>query len=468
MNGKKGETMKKMRLATLGAVLGLAGVAVAQTQDLAFVTCPGANIQRTMRLLEESTVLNRNTVRVLFYGQSITCQAWWKMIAEDLRTRYPNADLRIENRAIGGFGASQLVKIAEYDLYPAYPDLLIFHDYGCTSDGAYEAMIRRTRERTTSEILLLTHHDIGNERNYEESKLIRELAVKYHCGLVDMERHWQALLKRENLEPKALLSSGPHLNDKGNVYYAEFVKSFLRRATEAGEGAGEGAVQEIVLRGNKEIKPQPDGTLEIPFTSNRVDAIPIAYSYVLNADPVADVWIDGRKPSAFPEAYACTRPSAAPFVWWPAFKILSRKADPVAEEWTLRVLENTPDGERFRFRVEGSVTGDDGEGTNVETFVSKSSRVVIAGGREWTVSGALAYKKKEMPANYQVGWRVVPHFRDALAFPDSLFDGTDNAVTLIEGISNGPHVLRLVPRPGTALKLQSLRIYRPPLNASEG
>lgn len=197
MNGKKGETMKKMRLATLGAVLGLAGVAVAQTQDLAFVTCPGANIQRTMRLLEESTVLNRNTVRVLFYGQSITCQAWWKMIAEDLRTRYPNADLRIENRAIGGFGASQLVKIAEYDLYPAYPDLLIFHDYGCTSDGAYEAMIRRTRERTTSEILLLTHHDIGNERNYEESKLIRELAVKYHCGLVDMERHWQALLKRD-------------------------------------------------------------------------------------------------------------------------------------------------------------------------------------------------------------------------------------------------------------------------------
>lgn len=36
----------------------------------------GRNIQRTMRLLAESTPEHRNTVRVLFYGQSITDQAW--------------------------------------------------------------------------------------------------------------------------------------------------------------------------------------------------------------------------------------------------------------------------------------------------------------------------------------------------------------------------------------------------------
>jgi hypothetical protein len=38
----------------------------------------GRNVQRTMRLLATSTPERRNTVRVLFYGQSITEQGWWK------------------------------------------------------------------------------------------------------------------------------------------------------------------------------------------------------------------------------------------------------------------------------------------------------------------------------------------------------------------------------------------------------
>ncbi len=459
--------MGKKIVAALFAAVGVAACAVAQTQDLAAVTLPGANIQRTMRLLEESAPLKRNTVRVLFYGQSITCQDWWKEIAQELLTRYPHADLRIENRAIGGFGASELVKIAEHDLYPFYPDLLIFHDYGCSDNGAYEAMIRRTRERTTSEILLITHHDIGNEKNYEESKRIREIAVKYNCGLIDMERHWQALLKKEKLTYKDLLSSGPHLNATGNVHYAGFVRDFLKRNPKAREGVGEEAVQETAVYRNHRLKPLADGSIEIPFTGNRVDALPFEYDYRINGDAVADILIDGLKPSSFPEAYAVTRPGAAPYVWWPAFKVLRRNAAPVAETWELTVLENSPDGKRLRFRVAGSVTGEDGEGTSGETFVSKSGRVVIGGGKEWTVAGALSYRKKEMPAGYRVSWSVVPRFRDVLAYPDSQMDGTDNAVTLVEGIANGPHVLRIVPRPGHALlKLRAIRVYRPPQEES--
>ena len=447
------------------AVLGAMDSVVAQTQDVAAVTRPGANIQRAMRLLEESTPLKRNTVRVLFYGQSITCQEWWKAVAAELKTRYPHANLLIENRAIGGFSAQALVEVAEYDLYPNYPDLLIFHDYGCCGDGKYEAMIRRTRERTTAEILLITHHDIGRESDYEESRRIREIAVRQHCGLVDMERLWQELLKREKLEPKALLSRGPHLNEKGNGFYADFVKAFLRRDPAVANEARQGVVTDISLRGDAVVKRLPDGALEIPFTGNRIDALPGAYDYTVTDEPVADVWVDGRRPSDFPEAYACTRPSAAPFVWWPAFRVLRHNAPLVAEDWTLSVLESQPDGKKLRFRVTGSLTGEDGEGTSEATFVSKSGRVVIEGGQAWTVAGALAYRKKEMPAGFKVAWRVVPHFRDVIAFPDSKFDDTDNAVTLIEGISNGPHVLRLVPRPGVSLKLRGLRVYRPPLTA---
>src|SRR5689334_15607121 len=68
----------------------------------------GAQIQRTMSLLAGSSPAKRNRVRILFYGQSITEQNWSKLVAEDLRRRFPHADLEIENKAIGGF-ASQLL-----------------------------------------------------------------------------------------------------------------------------------------------------------------------------------------------------------------------------------------------------------------------------------------------------------------------------------------------------------------------
>jgi hypothetical protein len=126
----------------------------------------GGSLQRSMSLMATSTPQERHTVRVLFYGQSITEQAWWKMVADDLRRRFPDAHLVIENRAIGGHAAQLLVKTAEADLYPFQPDLLIFHVYG--SHIEYENIIRRVRERTTADILMTTDHitkdDQGNRR----------------------------------------------------------------------------------------------------------------------------------------------------------------------------------------------------------------------------------------------------------------------------------------------------------------
>lgn len=77
----------------------------------------GLGIQRTMALLATSTPQHRNTVKVLFYGQSITEGPWWKEVADDLHRRFPNANLQIENRALGGFSSQLLVRTAESDLY---------------------------------------------------------------------------------------------------------------------------------------------------------------------------------------------------------------------------------------------------------------------------------------------------------------------------------------------------------------
>jgi len=164
-----------------------------------------------MRLLAESTPEHRNSVRVLFYGQSITEQGWWKLVADDLRARFPNANLIIENRALGGFASQMLVKTAETDLYPFQPDLLIFHVYG--AHDKYEDIIRRTRERTCAEILQQNDHVTKPEHLTEETdpakvpiqsgqwyafmnhNWLPSLARKYGTELCDQRALWKAYLR---------------------------------------------------------------------------------------------------------------------------------------------------------------------------------------------------------------------------------------------------------------------------------
>jgi len=117
--------------------------------------------------MAESTPEHRNTVRVLFYGQSITEQSWSKARCRGLAQTLPNANLLIENRALGGFASQLLFRTAETDLYPFYPDLLIFHVYGAHDNT--KDIIRRTRERTTADVLMMTDHITKDEQLTEET-----------------------------------------------------------------------------------------------------------------------------------------------------------------------------------------------------------------------------------------------------------------------------------------------------------
>lgn len=105
-------------------------------------------IQRTMKALAESTVENPAQVRVLFYGQSIVAQEWTKKVQKYLTEKYPTVQFTFQNNAIGGYTSERLVRTAESDLYPWYPDLLFFHVYGSTEK--YEEIVRNVREKTTA------------------------------------------------------------------------------------------------------------------------------------------------------------------------------------------------------------------------------------------------------------------------------------------------------------------------------
>ena len=264
-----------------------------------------------MTLLATSTQERRNTVRILFYGQSITEQEWWKHVVDDLRSRFPSANLIIENRAIGGFASQLLIKPAEHDVYPFYPDLMILHVYG--SNGEYEQLIRNTRSRTTAEVLMLTDHltqwppaviDEKKDKgswwdDFMNRQFLPETARKYGCGLAENRGAWIDYLKANHLEPRALLKDGVHLNDHGNYLMAELVKRYLVYRPELGDSSWRDLVRTVELGAGKEPSWN-DGVLKLEFEGNRVDLIAEASPPANSARARIAIRIDGKKPSEFP------------------------------------------------------------------------------------------------------------------------------------------------------------------------
>ena len=421
----------------------------------------GPGIQRTMALLATSTPEKRNPVRILFYGQSITEQNWSKIVAEDLRKRFPNADLTIENRAIGGHASSLLVKTAEADLYPFYPDLVIFHVFG--DHRRYEDIIRRIRERTTSEVLLQSDHLSASAKRDEEtdpSKLtpanwepwfnysfLPSLVEKYGVALATQRDDWKLYLASNKLEPKDLLKDGVHLNPHGEFLMAEIVKTYLRYDP-AHPPADPGPVRTIPLEAGKY-------PYEIKFTGNRVDAVVEA-----SADPAEiAILIDGKPPSEIRSTTVFTKVSGYRGTNWPCLLRIQRgPTDLLEETWTIRLSGANDDYSTFRFSLTGSETGPDGEGSATEKFVSKSGRIVIDPS-DWNLQYSKNVFKQPLEPDAEITFSV------KRLSPDR-FTAKPGTSTIVQGLAAGEHVLTLRPVAGEP-KITALRIYNPPVQSSE-
>jgi len=436
----------------------------------------GRNIQRTMRLLATSTPEQRNTVRVLFYGQSISEQAWWKTVAADLRARFPQANLIIENRALGGFSSQRLVRCVESDVVSFQPDLLIFHVFG--AHDKYEDILRTVRERTCAEILIQGDHvSATDDWRGEETDLpkittkqwssfmnyrhLPAMVAKYGTGFVDQRAVWKRYLTDYGLEAQALLKDNVHLNAHGEFLMAEWVKPHLVHRPELGPAAADEWVKTIEV--GADVR-RADGKLRVEFEGTRVEAIVGASR---DSGPLT-FRIDGRQPSEFPELYGFTRALPKPGGKWPAIAPLHAAQTPVIEHWSMQVHRADAEGKRFTFSVSGSKTGTDGEGASDAKFVSKSGRVVIEPA-DWNVAYALGLAGvKPVPEQFTVNWSVVARFTDELSFatiqPDDRLPAPprhDEAVTVASGLPNTKHTLEIT---GDArAPLRAIRVYRPPL-----
>jgi hypothetical protein len=429
----------------------------------------GAGIERTMSLLATSTPGHRNPVRILFYGQSITKQEWSQQVAQDIRTRFPYADLTIENRAIGGYSSEYLVRTVGHDVFAFYPDLIIFHDYG--GEENYEKIIAAIAKHTTAEILIQSDYPtwtpvegqpndparIKREEwhDHHSYEWLPELCRRYGCGLVDVRRPWVQYLIENHLRATDVLSDGTHLNEHGNWLLAELTKRYLRDTAALPQATRAGLVRDYTA-GSDFI--WNDGHIRLEFDGNRIDAI-AAVGDAYHADE-ADVRIDGKKPSEFPKLYFITRPTDTFNVDWPAVNQVSAEKPLLVEDWTLRVLETNADDSRWRFEVVGSSTGEDGEGVSTARFVSRSGRVVIEPS-DYGVKRAFDLRHILTPVGFEVKWRVEPMFCDVYQAPRVADPSREQSVILALGLSNSKHTLELYARGKTTPPIKALRVYRP-------
>lgn len=416
----------------------------------------GRYTSRTMHLLQNSTPAKPNTVKILVYGQSISAQNWWLSVKKDIEQKFPNANLVMENKAIGGFASQLLCKTVEMDVSFFYPDLVLLHIYG--SDKMYDSVLHTIRSRTTAEIAIQTDHYTGTSKWSDNMSyhILPKLAEKYKCDIINIRDPWKKFLKDNDLDSSQLLSDAVHLNEFGNMLMAELIKPLFTYKSKF-----EPDPFQLVKTYNsdKDFKvTSKNFTFE--FEGNRLDLI------LDNSEGkfTSTVWLDNKKPSEFQGTYFMSRPYNNKGDNWPwnlpAMIHVGKNTPWIAETWTLRFTEAKPPYDDFSFEIEGSSTGKEGSGKGSEDFVSPSGRVVIAkddadNGGEWHLKRSYKVVKAEVKTGDEIFWKT---YSISL---DGFNEKNTGTVTLFQGVPNTKHVLRITSAGNKKPPVKQIVVYKP-------
>ena len=447
--------MKKVFLTLLLAVFAVhASAQEFPAPEVALPANAGKNIVQTMHLLETSSRKNRNKVKIAIYGQSISKQTYWIPIVDELRRRYPYADIEAKNLSVGGFSTQTLWKTVEMDIVAFNPDLIIFHSYGSHID--YERIMQIFRSRTAAEVLIHTDHytgpsDWSDVMSYQHLPRYAEL---YNLELVDVRRPWIDYVTKHGYDPVSLTSDGGHLNDHGLYAMAEILRKYFVYRPEFLSENAERLTYIPVKKGQ---------LIDIEFEGNRIDLVLSGKAGTGTFAPL----IDGKKPSQFPTAFVYTRPNNDPGKDWPwetgaAYRIQNN--DPIEEDWTLTCtaidsvyneVKKVYELSFFEFVVEGSVTGFDGVGRMGEDFVSKSGRVIIDADDWWLKEPFLRAGLPKLPG-FTITWKTVLQGNASDCF--SIGEGSVSQ-TIVQGLPNGFHRLQME----GSRAIKGIRVYKPHL-----
>jgi hypothetical protein len=426
----------------------------------------GKYCSRTLDLLHSSTPAHRKEVKILVYGQSISEQEWWLEVKRTVKERFPDADLIMENKAIGGFSTQYLFKTVEMDVSSFYPDLVLLHIYGSNAD--YEKVLKTIRSRTTSEIAIMTDHYIGYNKWSDTMSyfILPSLAEKYKCDIINIRDPWKDYLRDNKLEPNELLKDGIHLNDYGNFVMAELVKPLFTYKSKFPSDP----LKLKTETGVKNASVFRNDTLLLTFEGNRVDLVYLPE--LLKTRDTVSITVDGQKPSSFPGTYYMTRPYSNNSKTWPwdlpAMICVGHSVPWINEEWSMIFTKAKPPFKDFSFRISGSVTGEDGRGSGTKDFVSKSGRVQISGddaenGGDWHLGRSYRVLKTTVRKGDLIQWKTYSASIDQLIMNPEDYATGGKSVRLFQGLPPGQHTLAITGRHFDPSVVKEFNVFKPPL-----
>ena len=263
-------------------------------------------LRRSLSLLSRSRLDRTNTVRIAFYGQSFVQPVWWTNLVADIRKSYPFANVIAENKSFDRHPSPQLIRLAESQLYPFRPDLVVMMASGDHHET--RRLVKSIRERTSAEVILMTEPirqtlDLDEPilssdflpdplhfrpapstwHSYQNYSWLPFVAEDQEVALVDVRSGWKTYLRENHLELKALLPDGERFSPQGHYLTTRLLAPWFEfppwMTTEDPWDADRVSTYEIP----RDLAWKA-GALKLEFEGNRVEVI-VSESFS-NAIPV--------------------------------------------------------------------------------------------------------------------------------------------------------------------------------------
>lgn len=443
----------------------------------------GRNIQRTINLLENSTLSQKNTVKILVYGQSISEQEWSDSIKLFLTNKYPNANIIMINRAIGAFASQLLKKPMWFDINPFQPDLVIFHVYGSSID--LDSVIYNIRKNTNAEVLFQNAHVTFNdslpnswENTYGYNR-IPLIAQKYGCEFADVRTNWYNYLKVNKIRANSLTKDGTHLNTHGNYLMANILKAYFNKLPNIPSDE-HNTIR--TLNVGTDIDWGANNELNLTFVGSKIEVV-MASANQNQVNDFTNVEIDGMNPRSIIGTHFVLRPSVPyNFTWkngWPwnvagPIKIVKAGTPLENEIWTLTITSYNVSGntKNISFALGGSKTGFDGTGSMTYTNNQPSGPLFTSISKKIAINGADWFTYLDISNPYAVGQKINFETRifanDIIKPAVDINSPIDSVVVLAQGLANKVHTLRLTSLQASITPIKSIRIYSPILERQSG
>ncbi|WP_256758861.1 GDSL-type esterase/lipase family protein [Cohnella sp. WQ 127256] len=215
--------------------------------------------------IEQSGLLNHvvgklkagEEIVYVVYGDSISTGGeaseesltYFGRFADTLRSLYPQAQIRIVNKSIGGEDTSGGMSRVDEDVVPLHPAVVSI-GYGMNDQNKQEQgnttsledfeknlrfMIDAIRKADDTDIILVTpcepnpdwQHTSGQTSMYAD--VIRQLGSEYGIGVADAHAEWVTELAAGKTPESLLLNNINHPNDYGHWIYSKAFAPMLKK-----------------------------------------------------------------------------------------------------------------------------------------------------------------------------------------------------------------------------------------------